>query len=178
MIAALLARPAFRYLCVGATCASANWALMLAIDDKRYLVSSIVTFVPVSTLGFVLHATWTFRERLRWRSWIAYLAGLLPNFPVALAMLAILRDGVGVPLWLSIPMVTVAMTIANFYVARWAIVSRALPLRVTVGERVGRSRSLTDARASSSGARSARAQSSGNQAAEARRQPLDEPRVA
>ena len=101
---------------------------MLAIDDKRYLLSSLVSFVPISTLGFLLHASWTFRERLSWRSWIAYLGSLLPNAPVSLAILAAVRDGGGLPLWLAIPMVTVVMTTANFFVARWAIVTKARPL--------------------------------------------------
>ena len=124
MIADLTARASFRYPCVGATCALTNWGLMLLIDERLYAAASILLFVPIGTLGFLLHACWTFRARPTLRGWITYLAAMLPGFPLSLGLLSVLHDLVGCPLWSALPSVTVIMTTGNFFVSRWAILPR------------------------------------------------------
>ena len=124
MIAGQSVTSGARYLCVGATCALANWASMLLIDENRYLVSSILLFVPIGTMGFMLHARWTFRARPTLRGWIAYLFGLLPGFPLSVALLAVLRDVIHLPLWFALPTATIIMTVGNFFVSKWAIMPR------------------------------------------------------
>ena len=137
-------RPAFRYLCVGGFCALTNWVVMLLIDDQRYLVSSLVCFVPLGTLSFFLHAMLTFRARPSVRSWAAYLVGLLPGSALSLGILATLRDLAYLPLVVAIPATVAIMTIANFLVARLAIVGLApspavtIPPRATMRRRVER----------------------------------------
>lgn len=131
MIGRLPTLPAFRYLCVGAICALANWAAMLLIDDQRYLLSSVLLFVPLGTLAYLLHARWTFGAKPTLVAYATYLASLLPNVPLTLLTLALLHDGIGLPLALAIPLGTLVMTAANFFMARWAIVARgAAPARL------------------------------------------------
>ena len=128
MIARLLDRSPVRYLVVGGVCAALNWALMLLVDGDRYLLSSLLLFVPMGTLGFVLHAYWTFREQPSLRSWLAYLIGMLPGSAVSLAILAVVRDVVGLPLSLALP-ATVAIMTASNYLVSWCTISGLAPRR-------------------------------------------------
>lgn len=128
MIRRLLDRSQVRYLVVGGLCAGVNWALMLLVDRDRYLLSSLVLFVPMGTFGFLLHAYWTFREEPSLRSWLAYLIGMLPGSALSLAILAVARDGVGLPLALALPVTVAIMTVANYLVA-WCAISGLAPRR-------------------------------------------------
>lgn len=117
-----LGRSEVRYLCVGGACALVNWLAMLLIDRDHYLASSLICFVPIATLSYVLHAAFTFRRRPSPRSYAAYVVGMMPGSTISLAILAAMRDGAGWPLWFAIPATTAIMTIGNFLVSRLAIV--------------------------------------------------------
>lgn len=112
-----------RYLAAGAVCAVAQNALVIGGDLQgyNYLVTVSVSTVLVGALGYILHACFTYGERLSWDAFLRFMAGLTSGYLLSLATFAVLHDLLFVPIPIASPITTAVTTVWNFVATRWAI---------------------------------------------------------
>ncbi len=112
-----------RYTLVGATCAVAGNAVMILGDlaGAHYVATTVLSFVLVTPMGYVLHCRFTFREALSWRGFLRFTSGVATGFPLSLLSMAILCTGLGQPVLLAAPATTVLLYVWNYTSAHWAI---------------------------------------------------------
>jgi putative flippase GtrA len=113
-----------RYLVIGVGCALLNNAILIGADmaGAHYVGGTLLTFATTIPLAYVAHAKWTFSATPSWRGLARFIAGSLSSLAAALSAVALLRGAMGLPMVVAAPLATVAMTLYNFVVARWAVV--------------------------------------------------------
>lgn len=116
----------WRYTLVGLVCAIANTLIMIAVDrvGGHYLIGTVVSFLIVTPMAYVFHSRFTFTERLRWRSFLRFVATVAGTYPVAVAMLALLCSGLRLNVAIATPISIVTLFLWNFVAAHWAILPR------------------------------------------------------
>lgn len=112
-----------RYIAVGATCALAHNAVMIAGDliGWHYALSATVSYVLVVLLGYLLHTRFTFKARPSPLGFLRYAAPMAGNYPASIAVLFVLCDLIGLPVPIAAPLGTVLLFAVNYAVVRWAI---------------------------------------------------------
>jgi len=111
-----------RYLTVGLTCMLLHIAIMIAGDavGLHYVVSSVVSLVIVTAVGYVLHSSWTYPRAERGApSLTRYLLLVGGNFPLSLAGLFVFVDLLGVSVPIAAPVLTVFLVGFNYVASRW-----------------------------------------------------------
>jgi putative flippase GtrA len=116
-----------RYLGVGACVAGLNNIVLIAGDRAGlgYGPLMVISWLVGGTAGYLLHARHTFRRARGWGPYARFMGGVSLGVPLAWAMLAGLKSGLGLPMWLAAPATTVGMLAYNYLSARLAIVWRA-----------------------------------------------------
>lgn len=97
-------------------------AIMIAGDavGLHYVVSSVVSLVIVTAVGYVLHSSWTYPRAERGApSLTRYLLLVGGNFPLSLAGLFVFVDLLGVSVPIAAPVVTVFLVGFNYVASRW-----------------------------------------------------------
>jgi putative flippase GtrA len=121
-----------RYLVVGAFCALLNNAILVGGDAAglHYAICILLTFVLVLPASYLVHAWWTFRVRATWAAFGRFIGGSISSLAVASFAVWLFKGALGLPMLIAAPLATVAMTIYNYLMARWAVTrgrgSRAL----------------------------------------------------
>ena len=113
-----------RFYTVGLGCALLHNAIMIGGDwlGAHYVVSSIVSFVFVTSLGYWLHSGWTFPNVQRGGvSFARYVLTIAGNLPLSIAGMFVFVDLAGLSVALAAPIVTVLLAAYNFIAARWAL---------------------------------------------------------
>ena len=115
-----------RYLCTGAVCALVNNVVLIGGTwlGYHYAGLTVLSSFISGTIGYALHARYSFRERAQWQAYGQYLAGTSMGIPLAILTLAVLVNGLHLPMWIASPTSTVIMVIYNYGFARLAIVGR------------------------------------------------------
>ncbi len=115
-----------RFVIVGLVCAAAHNAIMIAADwwHVHYAASLVLSYVVVVVLGFALHVRFTFGQQPSLNSFWRYALGMAANYPLTLALLFVMCDVAGWPVWFAAPVATVLMFAWNFAASRWAIVRK------------------------------------------------------
>ncbi len=121
-------KPIPRYVLVGAFCAGLYNAIMIAGDWARlhYVVSTIVAFVLIVVVGYVLHCKFTFSEPLSLRGFGRYTVAMLVTLPLSIGGMFVLRDLIHLPMVLASPTLTVLLFAWNYLATHWAVVTRKL----------------------------------------------------
>jgi putative flippase GtrA len=116
----------WRYTLMGLICAMCNYAIILAVDAAggHYLLATLIAFVVVTPLGFVLHSRFTFAEPLRWTSFLRFAAGVASAYPLALLSMVVLCSGLKLSVAIAVPIATAVVFLWNFTTAHWAILPR------------------------------------------------------
>ena len=117
-----------RYVVVGAFCAGLYTLMMIAGDaiGLGYLWSTMIAFVVLVLIGYLLHCLYTFSEKLSWRGLARYTAAMLLTLPLSLAGIYLFRGLLHLPMWIASPLVTILLFVWNFLATRWAVVARVL----------------------------------------------------
>ena len=115
-----------RYTIVGAICAVLNNLLIIGGDlfGIGYVAMSVAAFVVVTTLGYLMHTSFTFRERRSVRGLLRFSSGAATAFPLFILLMAILCTGLGMPVAIATPLSTVVLYVWNYALAHWAILSQ------------------------------------------------------
>jgi putative flippase GtrA len=123
VIAQIIAARSARYFSVGAFCALTHNAVMILGDlaGAHYGPMTLVSFAITTLLGYCLHAAVTFRERLSWRAFARFAAGVATGYPISFVVMAILCSGLGLPVVIAAPVATIALFLWNYACAHWAI---------------------------------------------------------
>ena len=117
-----------RYVLVGGFCAGLYNVFMIAADwaGVGYVAATVVAFVGLVLIGYVLHCRFTFSERMSIRGLVRYTAAMLLTLPLSLAVMFALKGVIHLPMWAASPLLTVVMFAWNFLATRWAVVTRVL----------------------------------------------------
>jgi len=113
----------WRYTLVGGFCALANYIIMLVNDavGGHYLLGTVIAFIAVTPLAYVLHSWFTFAEPLSITAFLRFVAGVASAYPVATGLMIILCSGLGLSVALAWPIVTAAIFAWNFAAAHVSI---------------------------------------------------------
>lgn len=108
---------------ISAFCATLNIAVLILSESAGLsLLSSVsLSFCACLVVGYTLHARFTFRQAPGWESFLRYTGAMAMNFPLLIAVLWLFRDVFGLPMTVSAPASTVALTAYNALSVRWAL---------------------------------------------------------
>ncbi len=113
-----------RYSLVGLTCAAIHNAILIGLDRfaVHYAVSSVVSFVVVVVVGYLLHTKVTFRAARGFSSFVRYAVAMSANYPLIVALLFLMVTVGGLPVLIASPVGTLVVFCWNYLASRWAIV--------------------------------------------------------
>jgi len=78
----------------------------------------------IGTAGYGAHVHFTFRQTPGWRSYARFMAGVALGIPAAYMTLALLCDGLHLPMIVAAPIATMVLLVYNYLSARLAIMRR------------------------------------------------------
>jgi putative flippase GtrA len=112
-----------RYTLVGAICAVVNNILIIGgtFFCINYVVMSFVAFAFVTTFAYLMHTSFTFRERRSVRGLLRFSSGVATGFPLFILLMAIFCTGLGMPVAIATPLSTVVLYAWNYALAHWTI---------------------------------------------------------
>ena len=130
MTALRIPREPGRYLTIGLVCAVLNNLILIGGDlaGLHYAVSVLLTFLFVLPASYLAHTYWTFDVTLSWQAFGRYVLGSLASLAVASFVVWLLRGALALPMVVAAPLATIAMTIYNYLMARWAIRYRKITI--------------------------------------------------
>lgn len=125
----------WKYTLVGLICALSNYTIMLLNDaaGEHYLLGTIIAFVLVTPLAYLLHSRFTFAEPLGTKAFVRFVIAAASAYPVAAAILVFLCSGLHLSVAVAYPILTVSTFCLNFATAHWSIL-RGLRLPVAALE--------------------------------------------
>lgn len=112
-----------RYLAVSALCMALNAALLIELDrlGVHYAVSVLVSAAALIPSSYALHVFWTYRMTGRETRFRRYFATQIVNTPIALLLLFVIHDRLGIAMIWAAPVVIFLMFLYNFLSSFWAI---------------------------------------------------------
>jgi putative flippase GtrA len=112
-----------RYTFVGAICAVLNNILIIdgASFGINYVVMSLVAFAFVTMFAYLMHTSFTFRDRRSVRGLLRYSSGVATGFPLFILLMTALCSGLGISVAVATPLSTVLLYLWNFVLAHWTI---------------------------------------------------------
>lgn len=117
---------AIRFVVVAALCALVHNLIVIGFDAAgiHYVWSNAVSYLVCVTLGYGLHAAWTYAQPLSLAAFARYALPMLLNYPASVALLFVLADIAHLPMVIAVPLATVGMLAWNFATTRWALFRR------------------------------------------------------
>jgi putative flippase GtrA len=105
-----------RYCAVSAFCLIVHNGIMIGLDALgfHYVVCQAASATVLLPTGYLLQAWFTFGADRSPRGFLRYSAMLITNFPVALLVLWLLRDRLGLPMVWASPISTVVLICWNY----------------------------------------------------------------
>jgi putative flippase GtrA/SAM-dependent methyltransferase len=115
-----------RYLLVGLSCAALHNAIVIGLDRVgiHYVGSSVVSFVIVVVVGYLLHTAFTFQAPRSLPSFARYAVAMAANYPLVVALLFLMVTLAGMPVPIAAPAGTLILFGWNFVTSKWAIARR------------------------------------------------------
>ena len=122
-----------RYLLVAALNAAASNVVLVEADHLGFgaAASTLLSFLLVVPFAYLMHCRMTFAATPGWRNFTAFAAALSASFPVALALVVMLRDGLHLPMPIAAAVATLGMLPCNYAIARITITMRRRRRRAT-----------------------------------------------
>lgn len=122
-----LFRKATSYGAISAFCFVLNNLLLIGMDalGQPLWASLVVSATTMILVGFVLQSCFTFEAPLNWPAFGRYTLMMLPNIPLAYALLWLLGDRLSIPMYIAAPIATTLMLLWNAAGSVWALHRRA-----------------------------------------------------
>lgn len=113
-----------RYLAGAVLCALVNNVVLIAGDWFSLLLTAnvLAAWLAGSLTGYFWHSAITYRSPRSLAGLLRFLTGTLLGIPLAWLVLFVLRDLLGLPMWLASPVMTLVLFLYNYLNARLAIV--------------------------------------------------------
>jgi putative flippase GtrA len=113
-----------RYTAVGAVMAAFNNLVFIFGDwaGLGYIGLMGLSWGLSGSVGYLLHSRYTFGASHNWSAYGRFMGGIAMGIPLTLALLAALKSGLHLPMWIAAPVTTVGMFFYNYLSARLAIV--------------------------------------------------------
>jgi putative flippase GtrA len=83
----------------------------------------------VVTIGFLLHANFTFSQQATGGSFVRYAVAMAANYPVSILLMFIFVNILHLVVAIASPLSTVILIVWNYTVSRWAILEKARATR-------------------------------------------------
>lgn len=117
-----------RFVVVSAACAALHNAVMIGGEfaGVHYLASCLLSYVVVVTVGYALHAAYTFGQPASIGAALRYAAAMAANYPASVVLIFLLYGLAALPMPVAAPLATALMLAWNYAASRWAILSRPL----------------------------------------------------
>lgn len=115
-----------RYTAVAIVCAALHNAIMIGTDwvGMHYFVSQFISLVVLLPTGYLLASQYVFFSERDWSGFLRYSFALSTNFPVALAIIWLLRDLLDLPMIVAAPLSTILLYVWNYTTSSWAMLRR------------------------------------------------------
>lgn len=112
-----------RYLLVGGSCAIVSNLILIAGDAAglHYVLSIGLVFLIVLPFSYLAHARWTFESAISSTGFARFVLGSLSSFLAGGLLVALLRGGLMLPMFMAAPLTTAVMTVYNFLMSKWAV---------------------------------------------------------
>lgn len=109
-----------RYLVGAGLCAAINNIILIGGDALAfgYVGLSVTCFLVTGTFAYAFHSRFTFRQYLRWKSYLLYMFGIFFGLPVSVVLMHVLYDLIGLAMWIAAPVLTVLMVVYNYAVTK------------------------------------------------------------
>jgi putative flippase GtrA len=99
-------------------------SLVLIVADSlgaSLAVGVLLSFVIVATIGYLLHARFTFRQRVGGRAFSRYVFAMTANIPLSYVAVWFWHDALSLPMAVAAPVASICMLGLNFVLGHWAI---------------------------------------------------------
>ena len=123
MSARTVAGQASRYLAGGGACALLHNIIMIGTSayGMPYPPALVLSFLLTVPIGYLIHSAYTFEKARSWQRLQRFMAGAVSGFLLSAALMVLLCSGLGMPVAIATPIVTLLLFVWNFTLARWAI---------------------------------------------------------
>jgi len=117
-----------RYASVGLLCAALNIGCVIVLDRAgfHYAPAMVIAFVGVTLVAYTLHAAFTFRASASAAGLLRFVGASATAFPLALLLMFLLCDGVGLSVSAALPIATAILFVWNYLGSKWAITGRGV----------------------------------------------------
>ena len=117
------ARTPFAYIGVAGLCLVLHNIILITVHEAGIplVLAVLMSFFSVASVGYVLHAIFTFRQPLSVLSLFRYAGAMSANIPLAYATTWLWYAAIGLPMRWSAPIASCCMLALNFVLGRWAI---------------------------------------------------------
>lgn len=121
-VIAKLRRPS-RYVQIGLVCALLTNSIIMTLDylGAHYLIGTIIAAVVATPVGFLLHCAYTYRAMPTLAGFFRFIAATAVGSCLAILIMVVLCDGLGLTATMAIPIATVLMFFWNYVMTGWAI---------------------------------------------------------
>ena len=115
------------YGAIGAVCASISNVIVIAgsLAGIEYWNTTVLAFVLVTPLGYVLQSRFTFGVELSARRFVHFAGSVAVGAALFLALIGLFHGAFGVPVWIASPLATLLIFCWNYAASCWAISSVA-----------------------------------------------------
>ncbi|HEX3430253.1 MAG TPA: GtrA family protein [Rhizomicrobium sp.] len=120
-----------RYTLVGGLCAAIHNGIMIfgSREGGDYVSLSVLAFLVVTPIGYLLHARFTFGTPRSWQDFARFASSIAASFPIYFGVMAVLCSGLHLIIPVAAPIATIAMYLWNYGSAHWALRSWVLARR-------------------------------------------------
>lgn len=115
-----------RYTLVAIGCALLHNAILIVTDalGATVIVCQTASAAVLLPVGFALQSRITFASERSWRGFCRYSAALITNFPVAIAVLWLVREQAHLSMWVAAPLSSFVLFCWNYLTSTWALAPR------------------------------------------------------
>ena len=112
-----------RYLGGAVLCALINNVVLITGDWLALPLTAnvLAAWLAGSLTGYLWHSAVTYRSPRSFAGLFRFLTGTLLGIPLAWLVLFVLRELIGLPMWLASPVMTLVLFLYNYLNARFAI---------------------------------------------------------